>query len=51
MLASAEKLNVASSYTVMALEEASGVVLDADAPEPFVASMRRAGLDVHRDRS
>ena len=51
VLASAEKLNVASSYTVMALEEASGVVLDADAPETFVASMRRAGLDVHRERS
>ena len=48
VLASAEKLNVASSYVVMALGEASGVVLDADAPKPFVTSMRRAGLDVHR---
>jgi len=48
VLASAEKLNVASSYVVMPLDEASGVVIDAGAPAPLVASLKRAGLEVHR---
>ena len=48
VLASAEKLNVASTCTVMPLAEASGVVVDADAPEAFTDAVREAALDVHR---
>lgn len=51
VLASAEKLNVASSYIVMPLEEATGVALDGEAPAAFVASMRQAGLDVYEPPS
>lgn len=47
VLASAEKLGVASARVVMPLAGATGVVLDGRAPAAFVAAMREAGLDVH----
>ena len=49
MLASAEKLNVASNYLVAELQEVDGVVVDGSAPEAFVASLRAASLEVYRE--
>lgn len=47
VLASMEKLKVASPYTVMALSSASGIVLDSQTPKPYIKLMRKAGLDVY----
>ena len=47
ILASSEKLEVASPYVVMPLDNASGIVLDKTTPKTFSAQMRKAGLDVH----
>jgi len=47
VMASAEKLEVASSYVVMPLDKASGIVLDNDTPKGFINKMRDVGLDVH----
>ena len=46
VLASAEKLGAASPYSIMALDEASGIVVDADAPAALVRAVRRKGLTV-----
>jgi len=48
VMASAEKLEVASTYVVMPLDGASGIVLDRAAPKRFATQMRKAGLEVHR---
>lgn len=47
VLASSEKLQVASPYVVMALKRASGIVLDRTTPKPLTRQMRKAGLDVY----
>lgn len=47
ILGSAEKLNVASPYIVMALTNASGIVLDSAATPDSVAEFKGAGLDVY----
>lgn len=48
VLASEEKLGVASPYVVMPLEHATGVILDGKKTRPFVSACKRLGLDVHR---
>lgn len=47
VLASAEKLEVASPYVVMPLQQASAIVLDSTAPARFRTRMKKAGLEVH----
>lgn len=47
VLASAEKLEVASPYVVMPMQNASGIVLDKAARKPFVQKIRKLGLDTH----
>jgi len=47
ILASSEKLEVASPYVVMPLVNASGIVLDRKTPKRFYTSMSKAGLDVY----
>jgi len=47
ILASSEKLEVASPYVVMPLNNASGIVLDAATPKAFSKRMLKAGLEVH----
>ena len=47
VLASSEKLKVASSYVVMPLQEASGIVLDGTTSQSFKKSMHKAGLEVY----
>ncbi|MFK7853892.1 MAG: DeoR/GlpR family DNA-binding transcription regulator [Granulosicoccus sp.] len=48
VLASSEKLQVASPYVVMALNQASGIVVDRITPKPFIQQMCKAGLDVYK---
>lgn len=47
ILASEEKLNVASPYVVMPLVEATGIVLDGATNAQMVRAFKRVGLDVH----
>lgn len=51
VLASAEKLMVASSYVVMPLDNASGIVLDSATPKSFTTLMRKSGLEVYTARA
>jgi len=46
VLASAEKLSVASPYVVMPLNDASGIVLDSSVSSSFKKLMHKSGLDV-----
>jgi len=46
VMASCEKLGVASPYVVMPFHEVSGIVLDSSVPKSFPKTARRAGLDV-----
>jgi DeoR/GlpR family transcriptional regulator of sugar metabolism len=48
VLASEEKLGVASPYVVMPLEHATGVILNGKKTRHFVSACKRLGLDVHR---
>ena len=50
VLASEEKLSVASAYVVTPLHAVSGIVLDAVADKRFRESMASAGLDVYLAR-
>lgn len=47
VMASSEKLGVASSYVVMPLKNATGVILDNEAPKHFVKKLKQAGLSVY----
>ena len=47
IMASSEKLAVASPYVVMPLNHATGIALDNWAPAPFRKQLRNAGLEVH----
>lgn len=47
VMASKEKLEVASSFVVMPLNKASGIVLDTTAPKAFVKKLHKAGVEVH----
>ena len=47
VLASEEKLSVASAFVVMPLEQVAGIVLDSNAPGAFVKQMRAAGCHVY----
>lgn len=47
VLASEEKLGVASPYVVMPLEKATGIVLNGKTTPSFVSALKRQGLDVH----
>ena len=47
VMASSEKLEVASPYVVMPLDSASGIVLDQATPKRFKHLMQKAGLEVH----
>ncbi|MDB3936163.1 hypothetical protein N9383_05535 [Granulosicoccus sp.] len=47
VLASEEKLNVASPYVVMPLVKATGIVLNSTTTDRFVHVFRSIGLDVH----
>ncbi len=46
VMASSEKLQVASPYVVMPLKKASGIVLERDTAPSFKKLMRKSGLDV-----
>jgi len=46
IMASSEKLGVASPYVIMPLDNASGIVLDRKTPSSFKKLMKKAGLDV-----
>ncbi len=46
VMASSEKLQVASPYVVMPLEKASGIVLEKNTSSPFKKLMKQSGLDV-----
>lgn len=46
VMASSEKLEVASPYVVMPLDHASGIILDRDTPAAFTMLMKNSGLDV-----
>ena len=46
VLASSEKLEVASPYVVMPLESASGIVLESNTPVSFQQTMKDNGLEV-----
>lgn len=48
VMASKEKLNVASPFVVMPLQHASGVVLDYSAPKSIVRQIRKCGLKVYQ---
>jgi len=47
VMASSEKLEVASPYVVMPLNNASGIVVDSATPNTFSRQMQCVGLDVH----
>ncbi len=47
VMASSEKLSVASPYVIMPLSNASGIVMDSSAPEAFRKKMRSAGVETH----
>lgn len=47
VLASAEKLKVASTYVVMPLNSATGIVVDSSTSKSFTKLMRKKGLDVY----
>lgn len=47
VLASKEKLMVASPYVVMPLNDASGIILDSTTSRSFSNVMRKAGLDAY----
>lgn len=47
VMASREKLEVASPYVIMPLDNASAIVLDSNTPKSFSKEMRKLGLDVH----
>lgn len=47
LLASEEKLGVASSYVVMPLKNASGIVLNGKVTRSLTNALKRQGLDVH----
>lgn len=47
VLASEEKLGVASPYVVMPLENATGVILDGEKARSIVGALKRMTLDVH----
>lgn len=49
VLASSEKLAVASPYVVMPLDAASGIVLERNASSSFKKLMKQSGLDVFVD--
>lgn len=49
IMASSEKLEVASPYVVMPLDNASGIVLGRDAPASFRKLMVESGLDIYVD--
>ena len=49
-MASKEKLEVASSFVVMPLNNASGIVLDTTAPKAIVNKLRKTGIVVHLAR-
>ncbi len=46
VLASSEKLEVASPYVVMPLDQASGIVLEHSVSRSFQKLMKKSGLDV-----
>lgn len=46
VLASSEKLEVASPYVIMPIENASGIVLDRKTPSSFRKVMKKSGLEV-----
>lgn len=47
VLASSEKLLVASQYIITPLGDVSGVIVDSDTPPSFTQQLRSQGLDVH----
>ena len=47
VMASAEKLQVASPYVVMPLNDASGIIVDKAAPKVFTDRIRSNGLEVY----
>ena len=47
VMASAEKLQVASPYVVMPLNDASGIIVDKAAPKVFTSRIRSNGLEVY----
>ncbi len=47
VMASCEKLEVASPYVIMPVDSASAIVLDSGASKGFSKSIRKLGLDVH----
>jgi hypothetical protein len=47
IMASSEKLGVASPYVVMPLDNASGIVLDRKIPPSIKKLMKNSGLDVY----
>lgn len=47
VLASEEKIGVASPYVVMPLENATGIILNGKKTRSFVGALKRIGLDVH----
>lgn len=46
VLASAEKIGAASSFTVVALEQVAAVITDPDAPQSTLAELRARGVDI-----
>ena len=47
VLASEEKLEVASSYVVMPLNNASGIVVDSNTSKALISRIRKKGLEIH----
>ena len=47
VMASAEKLQVASPYVVMPLNDASGIIVDKAAPKVFTSRIHSNGLEVY----
>lgn len=48
VLASEEKLGVSSPYRVMALENASGIVVDSQTPKAFLKTIQAHGLEIYQ---
>lgn len=51
VMASSEKLEVASAYVVMPLDHASGIVLERNAPLAFKKAMKKSGLDIFTEKT
>jgi DeoR/GlpR family transcriptional regulator of sugar metabolism len=48
VLATSEKIGAASPFTVIPLQEATAVIVEASTPDAHVRALRRAGVDVVR---